>query len=117
MEGLSSNSAIDRSVQLSEGGRWRITLGFALPAAIAVALDFGLGALVGVLTHMSPLLKDSPVALAALTGTTSFLVGLAFTPLSAILLTVLYYDQRVRHEGFDIEQLMEAAGLSEGGSA
>jgi hypothetical protein len=29
-----------------------------------------------------------------------------------IALTLFYYDQRIRHEGYDIEQMMEAAGLN-----
>lgn len=29
-----------------------------------------------------------------------------------IALTLFYYDQRIRREGYDIERLMEAAGLN-----
>ena len=31
-----------------------------------------------------------------------------------IALTLLYYDQRVRKEGFDVQMLMETAGLEPG---
>lgn len=34
-------------------------------------------------------------------------------PLFSIAITLIYYDQRIRREGFDIEMLMEAAGLSD----
>jgi hypothetical protein len=29
-----------------------------------------------------------------------------------VALTLLYYDQRIRHEGYDIERMMDAAGLN-----
>lgn len=33
-------------------------------------------------------------------------------PLYPIALTLIYYDQRIRHEGFDIEWMMNAAGMN-----
>ena len=33
-------------------------------------------------------------------------------PIYAIGLTLFYYDQRIRKEGFDIEWMMQGAGLS-----
>jgi hypothetical protein len=42
----------------------------------------------------------------------ALLLGLVFTPLCHIVLTLLYYDQRIRREGFDIERMMESAGLN-----
>jgi hypothetical protein len=112
IEDLSSGNAINRSVQLSEGGRWRICLGFALPVTLGIAFDVGLAALIELLKPVIPLLNHSPLALAALTGFADFLVYLAFTPLSGIIFTVLYYDQRIRREGYDIERLMESAGMT-----
>jgi hypothetical protein len=32
-------------------------------------------------------------------------------PIYPIALTLFYYDQRMRREGYDIERLMDAAGL------
>jgi hypothetical protein len=32
-------------------------------------------------------------------------------PIYPIALTLFYYDQRIRHEGYDIERLMDAAGM------
>jgi hypothetical protein len=34
-----------------------------------------------------------------------------FGPIYPIALTLFYYDQRMRREGYDIERLMDAAGL------
>jgi hypothetical protein len=33
-------------------------------------------------------------------------------PLYPIALTLFYYDQRIRREGYDIERMMDAAGLN-----
>lgn len=34
------------------------------------------------------------------------------SPLYPLAVTLLYYDQRIRHEGFDIEWMMNAAGMN-----
>jgi hypothetical protein len=39
------------------------------------------------------------------------LSGVVVGPLYPIALTLLYYDQRSRKEGYDVERMMEAAGL------
>jgi hypothetical protein len=112
IEDLSSGSAINRSTELSEGGRWRITLSLALPASLAIGFNLGATELIQLLKPMSPLLAHNPLAVAALTGLADFVVFLAFTPLNGIIFTVLYYDQRIRLEGYDIERMMEQAGMS-----
>jgi hypothetical protein len=33
-------------------------------------------------------------------------------PLYVIAITLIYYDQRIRDEGYDIERMMDAAGMS-----
>jgi hypothetical protein len=40
--------------------------------------------------------------------TASTLIG----PIFPIALTLFYYDQRIRLEGYDIERMMEAAGMN-----
>jgi hypothetical protein len=37
----------------------------------------------------------------------------ALAPVSAIALVLIYYDQRIRKEGFDIEWMMQQAGLTQ----
>jgi hypothetical protein len=44
-------------------------------------------------------------------------IGAVVGPLYPIAITLFYYDQRVRKEGFDVEWMMEAAGLIAPGSA
>jgi len=41
-----------------------------------------------------------------------FIVEVLITPIYGIGLTLLYYDQRIRLEGYDIERMMEEAGMT-----
>ena len=34
------------------------------------------------------------------------------SPLFPIAITLIYYDQRIRHEGYDIVRMMETAGMN-----
>jgi hypothetical protein len=40
-----------------------------------------------------------------------FFSNVLIGPIYAIGLTLFYYDQRIRKEGYDIEWMMQAAGL------
>jgi hypothetical protein len=42
----------------------------------------------------------------------NFAVQSLITPVYATALALFYYDQRIRKEGFDIEWMMQAAGLT-----
>ena len=42
----------------------------------------------------------------------SFVAQALVRPLYGIALTVFYFDQRIRKEGFDIEWMMQQAGLT-----
>jgi hypothetical protein len=41
-----------------------------------------------------------------------FVVNTLIGPIYATGLTLFYYDQRIRNEGFDIEWMMRSAGLT-----
>ena len=41
----------------------------------------------------------------------NLVLQVALAPISAIALVLFYYDQRIRKEGFDIEWMMQQAGL------
>jgi len=40
------------------------------------------------------------------------IVSIVIAAIYPIALTLFYYDQRIRREGYDIEQMMAAAGLN-----
>ncbi|MFY9854391.1 MAG: hypothetical protein WAK26_11000 [Terracidiphilus sp.] len=107
--------SIKRSWTLSRGARIRILLTWILVFVAAMGLImvmvFPTAAIVFALHwkafawHGYPLYKFlTSLEIAAI----STLIG----PIFPIALTLFYYDQRIRHEGYDIERMMEAAGLN-----
>ena len=112
IENLGAQAAIQRSNDLSEGGRWRICWGFLLPLAVGTGFVASATYLIEFLKMRIPFLAHTPFVGAGLDGIGSLIAALVFLPVNAIVVTVLYYDQRIRHEGYDIERMMAAAGLN-----
>jgi hypothetical protein len=116
IEGLSAWRALGRSRRLSTGARRQIfaaqlmpeVLWLALFIAMAVSLRFSIEALG--LGGVRYLVLMRAYETAALVG--QWAIGTLVGPLFPIALTVFYYDQRIRKEGFDIEWMMAAAGMS-----
>jgi Membrane domain of glycerophosphoryl diester phosphodiesterase len=104
VEGLRGRKALRRSFELVKGRWWRtfgiIAVGFILAGIISTVVQgaFLIGIVVG---------ADND-ALVLVLATIAGIVGAAVTtPFQAALLTVLYFDLRVRKEGFDLELLAE----------
>ena len=53
-----------------------------------------------------------PVWVRVLQQIVAFFTNSFIGPMYAIGLTLFYYDQRIRKEGYDIEWMMQAAGLA-----
>ncbi len=53
-----------------------------------------------------------PLGWMALTEFGGFVTNTLIGPIYSTGLTLFYYDQRIRKEGFDIEWMMQAAGLT-----
>ena len=109
VESLKARAAIRRSIQLSKGSRWRIFMLGLLAIIIQVGLTGvtqGFFIVVG-LKHQGVIPVWMTVAQQFLAFLTNTFVG----PIYATGFTLFYYDQRVRKEGFDIEHMMEAAGM------
>jgi hypothetical protein len=116
LEELAGYEALRRSWRLSRGCRMRI---------LGVAASIGLiGNLLGWAVYFLMLWawRDlfshwhlGGMGRNSLAIATYFLYGSIATfvaPLFPIAATLFYYDQRVRKEGYDLERMMEAAGLS-----
>ena len=108
VEGKRGRAALGRSYELVKGRWWRtfavLAIGFVLAGVVSSIVQA---------VFVVPIFADSDndvlvLALSALAG----IVGLAIsTPFQAALLTVIYFDLRVRKEGFDLELLArEMAG-------
>lgn len=107
VESLRGRRALGRSFALVKGRWWRtfgvITVGFIFAAVISAVVQgvFVAGIFVG---------SDNDVLVLVL-STIAGIVGLAVTtPFQAALITVVYFDLRVRKEGFDLELLASEIG-------
>jgi hypothetical protein len=105
LEGRGGVDAIKRSMALTQGQTWR-TLGLAmLPILLAyIAAVLVVSAL---MIAAGAVLPDSEevglvVAMVLLGG-----MLMIFTPVMGITMVLLYYDQRVRREAYDVQALAE----------
>jgi hypothetical protein len=109
VEGVRGRAALGRSFVLVKGRWWRtfgvLAVGFILAGIISTLVQgvFLAGIFVG---------SDND-ALVLLFSALAGIVGLAIaTPFQAAVLTVVYFDLRVRKEGFDLELLASEIGGS-----
>ncbi|HXS77940.1 MAG TPA: hypothetical protein VN753_17315 [Terracidiphilus sp.] len=109
VENLKARPAIKRSIFLSKGSRGRIFMLGLLTIIIQVGLvglTQGFFIVVGV-KHKGVI----PLWMSVLQQLLAFLTNTFVGPIYATGFTLFYFDQRVRKEGFDIEHMMQAAGM------
>lgn len=103
LEDITGPQAISRSKDLTRNSVGRIIVIYFLTTiftlGMLLALDAGLS-LVGLAASHKMLNKQ------VLDQVLTTLGGILFGPVTAIALTLAYYDQRVRKEAFDIEHMM-----------
>jgi uncharacterized membrane protein len=111
VENLTASEAIRRSIALAKGAWGRIFVLGLLVTAIEYLLTmiFGFPFLFYTFKHLG---KPLPLSLLASQQFFSFLTTTLIGPIYSTGLTLFYYDQRIRKEGFDIEWMMQAAGLA-----
>ena len=106
-ERVGPRRAIARSRELAKGERWKILKSLGLVWLLFFAISLGIGLV------FAPERGTSPSVWVQLI---SSLVSIVAFPLVPITATLLYYDTRIRQEGFDIE-LMSANLESAAGTA
>lgn len=111
LEDIRGRGALKRSRELVRG-RWWPTVAVLLLVAILTAIvqAIFLGLLAGVVSA-----SGSEVALALADAIGQTASSALTTPLSAAVLAVLYFDLRVRKEGFDLELLARRLGVDPAG--
>jgi hypothetical protein len=111
IEHLNPFRALGRSYRLVKG-RWWATAGVILVSTLMVTI---LSSIVsGILTAIALTSNPSLVFAVIISLLSGVVAGLIVQPFQATVLTVLYYDLRVRHEGYDLHLLAEQLGLPEG---
>jgi hypothetical protein len=110
VENLKARKALRRSVQLSKESRGRVFLLFLLVGVVQIGM---------LLLTQTPFYvynfshhMQMPIALTILSQIISVATNTLVGPILATGLTLFYFDQRVRKEGYDIEWMMAAAGLA-----
>lgn len=109
--------ALKRSTGLSKGTRGRILVLYILGVLLNQIMAWVVIFPAMVIVMLIPGLQGQAHARALSVATTFTLYGAMFAmraltkPVYGIGLTLFYFDQRIRKEGFDIEWMMQQAGL------
>ena len=111
VENLKARMALRRSIELSKGSRGRIFL----LGLLIIVIQIGLVLLTQVFFVVAAFKQHGhmlPVWMQALQQIVNFFTNTFLGPIWATGIALFYFDQRVRKEGFDIEWMMQAAGLA-----
>jgi hypothetical protein len=104
LENLKARDAIKRSVALTAGNRGRIMVVIILVTIITFAV---MGVLVFPARLLPFLFKSAPIMLVlTVQHLASFIAGTVTGAIATIALSLIYYDERVRKEAFDIHLMM-----------
>jgi hypothetical protein len=106
IEGKSASASLSRSWELTRGSRWRM-LGLLLVSLILLYIPVAaIGGIVALFVPGAGTLLTTPdVRVSVIAVAVSGVVQVFIYPLFYCVLTVAYYDLRVRKEGFDLEVL------------
>lgn len=113
--GVGPLRAMSRSWALTRGRRWRIVALLVVFFVILMVPLFGLGAVFGIGAGAAAAAGGPGAAGATdlvLTAAT-YVVTYLLTPLLYCILTLAYYDLRVRKEGFDLQVLAQSLGAAQ----
>jgi hypothetical protein len=118
VEKKSAWTSLQRAWRLSEGTRGRIFVLYLLILALAMAGSMigyiasgTVGAIAGVMGNGAGYAAAAAIVAGVMYLVVDFIVQALLAPVSWIALVLFYYDQRIRKEGFDIEWMMQQAGL------
>lgn len=108
-EGVKGSKALRRSLHLIRG-RWWPTFGLVLIGGILAGV---IGGIVGGLAQAFSLTPggDQSVAEIVVLTVSGTVAAMVTTPFKAAFTTVLYFDLRVRKEGFDLQLLAKQLGM------
>lgn len=117
VEQIGALTAIKRSSNLCNGTKGRIFVLYLLGAVLSWLLSMGITLPLIIILALIPGMNN-PQNVGAIAWVpfftiygSSFIVQALVRPVYGIALVLFYYDQRIRQEGFDIEWLMQQAGM------
>ncbi len=102
VEDLGVRGSLKRSVRLSKGSRWRAACIYTIFLILAGIANYGFS----YVSVRTGLLLHNRVAAATLIYAAGFVSGSITGPMATIGLSLLYYDERVRKEAFDLQLML-----------
>jgi hypothetical protein len=117
VEQIPATRALKRSSMLSMGTKGRIFLLYLLVGVLNWILSMGVTVPLTIVMALLPGANDPKnastlgVVLLIVIYAAAFAIQALTRPIYGIALTLFYYDQRIRQEGFDIEWMMQRAGM------
>ncbi len=121
LEDLGLGDSLSRSRQLTAGHRFRVLAIYGLYFALVFSAEAGLLAPIGIIValkaHTAGAIAAAAPIINILTIILSYVIECLVTPILTIALSLMYYDERVRKEAFDIQLMMTALGGSSAASA
>jgi len=112
--------ALSRSWELTKGYRWKIFVAGLVTLAVSMTITYGIQIPTIVLSTLVISQGSAPIWFAIISALASVLGMVIPAPLLAIASCLIYYDARVRKEGFDLQRLLDelppsaAAGAAPG---
>ena len=107
--------ALKRSIQLVRSRFWPVTGVVVLSYLIRTMLNSAIGTAVVALTFTD--IGQSVFLTQSMSGGASAIAAIIATPFQAAVIAVLYFDLRVRNEGFDLQLLAQKIGAADPRSA
>jgi hypothetical protein len=106
VEGAKAFDSISRSFSLVAGSVWRLFLIYFL----AILLGFGIGLVFTLPAQILALALQGKHFLLAISiqQLGAFIAGVLVGPIAPIAISLVYFDQRVRKEAFDLQLMMQA---------
>ena len=106
-EDTGGTDSLSRSWELTKGYRWKIFVAGLVYIAVSVAITYGIQLPVILASAFVFTAGSAPIWFAVVSALSSILGAVLPAPLLAIGLCVIYYDARVRKEGFDLQRLLD----------
>jgi MFS family permease len=99
--------ALNRSWELTKGYRWKIFVAGLVYFAVSMAITYGIQIPVILLSTFVFPQNSAPIWFTIISAFASILGSVLPAPLLAIASCLIYYDARVRKEGFDLQRLLD----------
>jgi hypothetical protein len=111
-ENLDPIDGMKRSYELTKGARGRVALLYLLMWAIQMGIGMFTGIAVIAIAGLGAATRPGgmPLGVEILQQVMNFGVNALVAPIVTVGLTLLYYDQRVRKEAFDLQHMMSVLG-------